>query len=121
MKTAALIVLSVLCSGVGQLLLRAGARGAPLLTATTARDWHNWVAFLNWQVLGGLLAWGLAALLWLVVLNRAELAYAYALGSLNYVLVPLLGCWLLDERLSGTRLIGMALILAGVVVTGLGR
>jgi len=120
-KTIGLIVLSVAISAAGQVLLRAGARGVPLLTTAAARNWHTWTAFLNWQILAGLFAWGVAALLWLVVLNRAELAYAYMLNGLNYILVPLLGHWILDERLTGTRLIGMALILAGIVVTGLGR
>lgn len=61
-----------------------------------------------------LLAYVLAFANWLGVLAKADLSYAQPITALSYVTVT--GCSLLlfQERLSGLRLLGLALILLGV-------
>jgi drug/metabolite transporter (DMT)-like permease len=94
-----------------------GARSAPPLGATLWTDLRVWQALVwNAPLVLGLLAWAGSTALWVVVLNRADLSYAYMLGSLNYVLVPLAAHYLFGETLSTARLAGMALIVAGVLV-----
>ena len=103
MHTLAIILASVALSGVGQLCLKLGSRaGSPLWSVPTV---------------GGLLLWGASTLLWLWVLRRAPLSYAYCIGSLNYIVVPLLAHRLFHEPLSTPRLLGMALIALGVALT----
>ena len=67
------------------------------------------------------LAWALATLLWIVVLSRAPLSYVYVLGSLNYLLVPLLSRWLFAEPMAPGQMLGMVIIAIGVLVTLAGR
>jgi undecaprenyl phosphate-alpha-L-ara4N flippase subunit ArnE len=121
MKILALILSSSLASGLGQILLRGGAKAALPFTPDSVWRLDVWFSLLNWQLLAGLLAWGISTALWLIVLNQIELTYAYYVASLNYLLIPLADRWLYDERLNGTRLAGMALILLGVLVTIYGR
>lgn len=122
MKALALILLSVIASGVGQLLLRSGARSVVTISLGNIRNASTWISLLSsWQIAAGLLAWGVSTLLWLIVLNRTELSYAYCLGSLNYVIIPLVSHWLFDEHLNGTRLLGMGIIFIGVLITIYGR
>jgi drug/metabolite transporter (DMT)-like permease len=85
---------------------RAGAGGARYPIRAVADLW-GWSACL---------AWGLSCLLWAVALSRHSLTQANALSSLRYVLVYLAAWALLGEGLSWARAVGMALILAGVLL-----
>ena len=122
MKTLLLVLLSVACSACGQLFLRSGARAAVSIAGSTAWELATWVSlFSRWQVMAGIAAWAVSTLLWLVVLNRTELTWAYGFTALNYVFVPLLSRWLLEERLPPARIVGMIFICTGVLITWLGR
>jgi drug/metabolite transporter (DMT)-like permease len=118
MQILGLILMSVALSGTGQILLRAGLRGVPPVSASELLTVSHWLdLFKLWQVGVGLLLWCLATLLWLIVLNRAELSYAYCLGSLNYIVVPLAGHYFFRESVNGVRLVGMGFIFLGVLLT----
>ncbi|MEM8530323.1 MAG: multidrug resistance protein [Chloroflexota bacterium] len=118
MNTLLLISASVALSGIGQLSLRRGAMDSHVLTTSV----QSWVAlFCNGYILGGLLAWGVATLLWLVILSRTDLSFAYLLGSLNYIIVPLVSSWLFDEQLNRFRFTGMLVIFLGVLITLYGK
>ena len=56
-------------------------------------------------------------MLWLVILGRDELSFAYLLGSLNCIIVPLVGIWLFDEQLNRLRFLGTMVIFLGVLIT----
>jgi undecaprenyl phosphate-alpha-L-ara4N flippase subunit ArnE len=66
-----------------------------------------------------LLSMGLALLLWLLVLQRLEVGVAYAMLSLNFVLVTLAAHYVLGEPADHRHWLGVALIVAGVAVMGL--
>lgn len=66
-----------------------------------------------------LLCMGLALLLWLVVLQRLEVGVAYAMLSINFVLVTLAGRLLFSEAIDGRHWFGVVLITAGVAVMGM--
>jgi undecaprenyl phosphate-alpha-L-ara4N flippase subunit ArnE len=59
---------------------------------------------------------GVAMLAWLVVLGQLDVGKAYPLLGLNYVLVPLAGRVIFHEPVPPLRWIGIAVILAGVIV-----
>jgi drug/metabolite transporter (DMT)-like permease len=122
MSTLTAALLSIGLSGLGQLLLRRGAMEvAPIsdLTVTQAQTWFS--LLFNGLIAAGLGAWAASTLLWIVVLNRAPLSYVYVLGSLNYLVVPLLSRWLFGEQVSRLQTVGMVVIVAGVLLTLLGR
>ena len=56
--------------------------------------------------------------LWLAFLSLVPLSAGVLLGSINIVVVMLVGRLLFAERLSGLRVAGIALISAGVAVVG---
>ncbi|RKZ13921.1 multidrug resistance protein [bacterium] len=58
---------------------------------------------------------------WLAVLSRIDLAVAYPLGSMNYVLVTLLAALLLGENVPLLRWAGTASILVGILVVARGE
>ena len=71
---------------------------------------------VNPWVLLGLLLYAVSVVNWLVVLRRMDLGVAYPLMSLGYIATFLLGVWLFHEPLSGTRVLGILVIIAGVVL-----
>lgn len=64
----------------------------------------------------GLLCYGVSALLWMVILSRLDLNIAYLMLASMYVLIPLASWLLLGERLPPMRWLGMAVVVAGVVI-----
>jgi drug/metabolite transporter (DMT)-like permease len=68
----------------------------------------------------GLAAAGYIALfvLWLLILQRTDLTKAFALTGLIYITVPFFGWLLFAEQFGPERIIGIACIIAGVVLMG---
>lgn len=57
-----------------------------------------------------------ATLIWVVQLKYVPLNRAYPLFASAFVLVPLLGYWVFDERLSLPYMLGSVLIVSGVAL-----
>lgn len=66
------------------------------------------------RVLSGLAAGVLAALCWMMAVQKLSLTVAYPFMALSFVLVPITAMLLLGERLTGGQMIGAALIVLGV-------
>jgi drug/metabolite transporter (DMT)-like permease len=71
---------------------------------------------LNASVWAGLVIFVLSAAVWLVVLSRASLSFAYPFASLTYVLILLFDRFIMDQPISGLRYAGVALIIAGLLL-----
>jgi drug/metabolite transporter (DMT)-like permease len=56
--------------------------------------------------------------LWMLILQQVELSRAFPLTALTYVTVPAAGLVLFHESLTLIQAAGIALILAGVVLSG---
>ena len=67
-------------------------------------------AATNLNVLLGLFCYGLGFLVWLIVLAKAEVSYAYPLISLGYVFTAILARLLIGEAVSFTRMAGILII-----------
>jgi drug/metabolite transporter (DMT)-like permease len=57
-------------------------------------------------------------LIWLVILSRVELSYAYPMLSLSYVFIVLASWLIFNEHLSLLRLMGVLFISLGVMMVG---
>ncbi len=113
----ALIVLSVTLAAVAQLSLKHGMNAvndelAPARFGVDARSFRALIA--TPAVYAGLFLFGLSALVWLVVLSRASLSFAYPFAALTYVLIILFDLFILDETVPPLRWAGVALIVAGI-------
>lgn len=109
-------LLSALLGLLGQLAWRAAVPrgGAPSLA---------WLLGLviNRLVLLGAALYALSTLAWLAALRLEELSRLYPLISLNYALALLAGYALFGERLTLAKVVGVALIIAGVIVIAMAR
>lgn len=106
---------SIAIGAVGQFLLKLGANrlGAPLPFFRMV-----WAVLATPTILAGILCFGLSMLLWVLVLRVLPLSTAYPMVSLSYVIVTALSALFLGETLTAAKLLGLALIMAGVVLVG---
>jgi drug/metabolite transporter (DMT)-like permease len=112
-----LILLSVALAASAQLTLKHGmnqvtaASGTATLTGSSVR-----AILTNLAVLGGLAIFGLSAVVWLLVLSRASLSFAYPFASLTYVLILLADRFVLHEEIPILRWVGVAAIVTGIIL-----
>ena len=111
------IFCTILFTVYGQLIIkwqvvRAGAFPVEL----AGRMWFLLHLIFNPWVISGLFAGFLAFLCWVVTLSKFELSYAYPFISLTFVLVLLFSGVFFQEAVTITKVLGILLIMAGVVV-----
>jgi drug/metabolite transporter (DMT)-like permease len=113
----ALILLSVALAAVAQLTLKHGMNQVVDRSGQLALDAASIRAVVTTPAVWlGLALFGLSAVVWLAVLSRATLSFAYPFASLTYVLILLADRFLLDQPVPGLRYAGVACIVVGIVL-----
>lgn len=107
------VLLSVFGISFGQMMLKMAA-----LNLKNPDAIGIWVAgyCINIYLIAGALLLGMSTLLWIWVLRTLSLSVAYPFMALAFIIVPLLGHFLLHEPIGWRSLVGGLLIVAGVVV-----
>lgn len=117
--TLALILVSVTLSACAQALFKLGVAPTPGQGAAASSLIGAMVAtLLRPGILGGLALYGVGTLVWLRALAQTELSKAYPFVGLGFVMTAALGYAVFNEALGPSRLIGIALVIAGVVLVG---
>ena len=117
MNTLFIAVLSVAFSVAAQFSLKAGMSsptvqsiiGEPLTLPSAL------TIITNRYVLGGFILYGLGAVVWLGVLAAWDVSKAYPIVGQGFVFTATVG-WLVGEHITLSRVFGIALICAGVIV-----
>ena len=111
----ALILLDVELNVFGQLSLKFGMShlGNFALSLSTLPPVFVRAAFSPFILLG-MVCYGLGFLVWLVVLAKAEVSYAYPLVRLGYVFTAILARVLIGETVTISRMTGILVICLGV-------
>jgi drug/metabolite transporter (DMT)-like permease len=113
----AMILLSVGLSAMAQLTLKHGMNlvNDDLRPARFGLDGQSLRSLVTtWAIWAGLVLFGLSALVWLVVLSRASLSFAYPFASITYVLILLFDRFWLNESVPGLRWAGVVFIAIGI-------
>jgi drug/metabolite transporter (DMT)-like permease len=118
MPPVVLVLVAVVISVIGQVSLKVamnqvGAIDAESLARPVETLMRVFSIPLVWL---GLSCYGISALLWLVVLSRLDLSYAYLMLASMYVLIPLVSWLFLGERIPPMRWVGMLIVVLGVVI-----
>jgi multidrug transporter EmrE-like cation transporter len=121
MTHLSLILISVLLTALGQLFFKKGMMEIAARLPQASLWKMIGCGLLNLHVLLGFLAFGSGALLWLAVLAREELSYAYPLSSLGYLAVLFGSYFFFLEKISLSRIIGVLVIMAGVFLVEYSR
>lgn len=110
-----LILGAVLLGTLAQLLLKAGTNAVGLFAFSSANLLPvGWQLISQPLILGGILAYGLSLIVWILALSRIEVSIAYPMVSIGYALTAIAAWQLLGESLSAMRIAGIGVILVGV-------
>ncbi len=110
-----LILLGVLLNAAAQLLLKSGMNQIGHFDFSM-----NNLVPIGFKVMGnapiisGLTMYVFSVVVWLLVLSRVQVSYAYPMLSIGYVVNALAAYYLFDEPLSSMRVLGIFVIIAGV-------
>ncbi len=120
--TFSLILCSVVMSTSAQLLLKIGMSNSSIKAAVEGREWGGLAAQVatNQWVVGGLSLYALSAVVWLLVLARVQLSYAYPFVGIGFIITMLMGWWLMGDAMSVQRVGGTLLIAAGIALVARG-
>lgn len=119
MKTLVLglILLDVILNVAGQLSLKFGmSRLGNFSVSLSELPPVFFKAAFNPYVLLGLMCYGMGFMVWLIVLAKAEVSYAYPMISLGYVFTALLAWMLFGENVTLTRMAGIFITCLGVFI-----
>ena len=108
-----IIFIPIIIAAIAQIVLKLG-----LGSATTASGLFNFFlkALTSPIVILGLGLYGLGAILWLIVLSREDVSFAYPLVSFAYVLAIFLSAIFLKEHITPGRIIGSLVIMLVIFI-----
>ncbi len=115
MKPFFMILISVCLAAIGQLFLK---KGAMSLDDSFGNGIFNTISsiFLNFYLVCGLALYGIGSIIWIAVLSKVDLSYAYPMVSISYVIVALLAILLFNEKIFLVHWVGMSFIVIGVML-----
>lgn len=117
MKTTVfpLILFAVMLNTGAQLLLKAGMENIGQFDFTLGRIFQAGLQVMfNPFIMIGMIIYVVSAGVWLLVLSRVDVSFAYPMVSLGYVLNAITAYYLFGESLTIARVSGILIILFGV-------
>lgn len=106
-----LLILVPVMIAFGQFLFKMAGQQ---LSGNIAKDLWS-IAFNPWFVSAASL-YAIASFLWVIALSKTDISRAYPFMASGFVIVPILGFFLLNETLTPMFFFGTALIVAGILV-----
>lgn len=117
----ALILLTDILDTIGQLILKSsinkiefhGLRAKQVVQFITAilRNPRIWIGFI---------LSGLSLIVWLYVLTKAELGFAFSLDSMRYILIAAASAVFLKEKITAGRWMGIVCVIIGIMLVAAG-
>ncbi|MEK6861151.1 MAG: EamA family transporter [Nanoarchaeota archaeon] len=110
-KTKAIIIV-ILCTfltSLGQLLIKYGANKL---------SFQNLLTIFSFELISGILVYGLAAVLFIGVLRRVDLSMVYPIIGTSFIWVAILSYIFLRESMNILKISGIFIIVLGVALIG---
>jgi drug/metabolite transporter (DMT)-like permease len=104
-----LFVICVFVSACSQILLKIAA----------GKGYSGLKIYFNKYVMAGFCIFVAVTLVTVTLYRRLDLSTGALLESLSYIFIPVLSAVVLKEKISRTKIFGIALILCGVLVYGI--
>ncbi len=105
---------NILLGSVGQIMLRKGMK-EKIIDFKSEGIVRNLIKiYINPFVLIGSFVYMVSTLVWIGLVSKVELSYAYPMVSLNFVMIALLSKAAFNEKVSRVRWISIIMIVIGV-------
>lgn len=116
-----LIFLTDLCDTVSQLLLKSAINSLDLHINTVGKVIRLMVRLIMApRVLAGFVFSALSLFVWLFVLTKSDLNFAFSMDSMRYILIALASVFVLKEKIGILRWIGIFSVICGIVIVAIG-
>ena len=112
-RTQLLVLIAIGTQVAGNVFLSYGMRRAGAILSASPLDY---IRALNVWTLAGVFALAIWMVTDLALLSRADLSFVLPVIATSYVLIAIVGHFVLNERVSGVRWIGILLISFGVLL-----
>jgi len=112
-KRFTIILIPILMSAVAQIILKLGLGDLVVKDGPIS---FLLKALVSPGVILGLALYGLGAMLWLIVLSKEDVSFAFPLVSLAYVIAIVLSAIILKENVTPPRIIGSIVIIIGIFI-----
>ncbi len=118
LKEIVMILSCVILNSIAQIFLKLGMNS--MGRNFSASGFSNIPSLISNSnvVIGGVL-YAVSFVVWLYVLSKVKLSYAYPFISLSYVIVVILGLFILNEKISSAAWLGILLVVIGVSLIGM--
>lgn len=118
----ALIIASVLLSSFAQIVLKTGMSNTEVLNALQSENTFVIIKAIitNFFIIGGLSLYFASAAVWLLVLAKVDVSFAYPFVGLGFIVTMLLAFFINGEVLTTTKVIGTLCIAVGIAIIARG-
>lgn len=113
MNNIIMILSSVLLNAVAQLLIRKGMLSIGIVGVNNFLQNIGAMATNVW-LWGAMISYAVSILLWMSVLSKVEVSFAYPFLSIGYIFAAVVSYAIFNENLSPTRILGIIVICIGV-------
>jgi multidrug transporter EmrE-like cation transporter len=115
-KYIPLILSGVFLNAFAQFFLKKGMLSIGHFDFVFANAWPIGIkAITNLPIIAGLTCYVVSVLVWMLVLSRVDVSYAYPFLSVGYIVTTFLGYSYFNEVITIGRIAGIALICLGVI------
>ena len=115
MNPLILIIMGVTLNVAAQIFLKTGMNRIGHFHLTPANFWPvTFQIATSLPICGGLACYAFSLAIWLVVLSRVAVSWAYPMSSFGYAFTAMAAYLWLGEQLGPMRLAGIAVIMVGV-------
>ena len=116
-----LIFLTDICDTVSQLLLKYSINSLDSHVNSIKKVINLVVHLLKTpRVLVGFVFSAISLLMWLFVLTKADLNFAFSIDSMRYILIALASVLFLKEKIKFTRWLGIFAVICGIALVAIG-
>lgn len=117
-----LIFITDLMDTIGQLALKASINAVGMDVNSIQKALRLIIRLMRFpRVWFGFLLSGMSLLVWLFVLSKAELGFAFSLDSMRYILIAIASAIFLKEKITAGRWMGIFCVVAGIFLVALGK
>ena len=110
-----LILSSVLLNCLAQVLMRKGMLAVGQVGLASLVN-HAADMLLNLWLWGAMACYGVSILLWMIVLSKLPVSFAYPFLSIGYIVAALIGYFWIGESLDAYKVSGILIICLGIIV-----
>jgi drug/metabolite transporter (DMT)-like permease len=120
-KLLLLILLHDTILATGQMFIRRGMRPMEDIKLLSFRGILHFLKYCvtNANIWAAITLNSSCLVIWLIILSFADLSQAFPLDSMQYLIITVFSIVFLKEKVNRLRWVGIAVIIIGIIVTGL--